>query len=216
MAAPDADETPGLRERKRIATRRAIAIAAVEVVRDRGLDAATIDEIARVADVSPRTFFNYFPSKEEALIGDLPALPDDAAQAAFLADRGPILAGIGRLFEAVAVPALADQELILLRRSITKQYPALSARRWAAMHQFEHDITDLVARRLAAEDPALAQDRRELHSHARMLAFIAVSTMRHAWLEWMDDNGDRGDLITQLDASFALLPKVLTQQNVLR
>ncbi|MEO8263341.1 MAG: helix-turn-helix domain-containing protein, partial [Pseudolysinimonas sp.] len=65
-------ETPGLRERKRLATRRAIQVAAIEIVRERGLDATTIDEIARIADISPRTFFNYFSSKEEAIIGDGP------------------------------------------------------------------------------------------------------------------------------------------------
>ncbi|MES1212507.1 MAG: helix-turn-helix domain-containing protein, partial [Leifsonia sp.] len=65
MAAPD--DQPGLRERKRLATRRAILLAAITVVRERGLEAATVDEIARIADVSPRTFFNYFSSKEEAI-----------------------------------------------------------------------------------------------------------------------------------------------------
>jgi len=66
MTSPD---EPGLRERKRRATRRAIQRAALEVARTRGLEAVTVDEIARLADVSPRTFFNYFPSKDDAVLG---------------------------------------------------------------------------------------------------------------------------------------------------
>jgi AcrR family transcriptional regulator len=209
MTSPEVDDTPGLRERKRLATRRAILIAAVQVVRDRGLDAATVDEIARVADVSPRTFFNYFPSKEEALVGDVPSLPDEETQQQFVDDRGPILPAIARLLGKVASAALSDQELILLRRAITKQYPELGVRRFAGMHAFEQQLTDLVARRIAAERPDL--DPATVASRARLVAYLAISTMRHAWIEWMNDSGATGDLLQHLELSFEMLPDVVTE-----
>jgi len=59
----------GLRERKRIATRRRIILAARESCLARGLPATTIEVIARDADISPRSFFNYFSTKEAALLG---------------------------------------------------------------------------------------------------------------------------------------------------
>jgi AcrR family transcriptional regulator len=201
---------PGLRERKRLATRRAILLAAVTVVRDKGLEATTVDEIARIADVSPRTFFNYFSSKEEAIVGDGPALPGDDVVDAFVHDRGPILTGIATLFTSIVTPALQDQEIIMLRRAITKENPELSGRRWATIHRFENDVTEVVARRLADEDPSLAGDPKTLTSRARLIAFVAISAMRHAWLDWMDGAGGRRDLLEHLDDSFGKLPGVLT------
>ena len=203
-------EPPGLRERKRLATRRAIQLAAIEIVRERGLDATTVDEIARVADISPRTFFNYFSSKEEAIIGDGPELPSEEAQQAFISDRSPLLPAMATLFSASISPALQDQEMVLLRRTLMKGHPDLAAKRWATIHRFEAEVTDLVARRLADEFPDLATDPAALTRRARLTAFMAIAGMRHAWLTWMEDNGEHGTLIDRLHESFDLLPAVIT------
>jgi len=208
MTDPAVDEPPGLRERKRLATRRAIQLAAIEIVRDHGLDATTVDEIARVADISPRTFFNYFASKEEAIVGDGPELPDDAAQRAFIADRSPILSAMANLFSESVTSSLQDQELVLLRRSVMKSNPDLAAKRWATIHRFEADVTDLVSRRLADEFPDLAPE--QLSRRARLTAFTAIAGMRAAWLTWMEDNGEHGTLVDRLHESFDLLPELVT------
>jgi AcrR family transcriptional regulator len=211
MTDPAVDDRPGLRERKRLATRRAIQLAVISVVRERGLDAATIDEIARVADVSPRTFFNYFSSKEEAIVGDSPELPPVEAQNAFIADRSPLLSAIARLFSASITPALQDQEVVLARRALMKVNPDLSARRWASMHRFEADVVDLVARRLTAEHPGLTADPAALAGRARLIALLAIAAMRHAWATWMDDNGEHGTLVERLGQSFDELPRVVAE-----
>src|SRR5436853_7640303 len=75
----------GLRERKKQRTRETIARAARELFAERGYHATTLPEIAEAADVSTRTIFAYFPSKEDILFSDFPAMQHALAQA--LAER---------------------------------------------------------------------------------------------------------------------------------
>ncbi|MFZ1178063.1 MAG: TetR family transcriptional regulator [Mycobacterium sp.] len=60
----------GLRERKKIKTRQAIRREAFRLIDEKGYAATTVEQIADAADVSPSTFFRYFPSKESLLLAD--------------------------------------------------------------------------------------------------------------------------------------------------
>jgi len=76
---------PGLRERKKQRTRETIARAAHELFAERGYYVTTLPDIAEAADVSTRTIFAYFPSKEDILFSDFPLMKEALAQA--LAER---------------------------------------------------------------------------------------------------------------------------------
>ena len=76
---------PGLRERKKRRTRETIALAAHQLFAERGYHATTLPDIAEAADVSTRTIFAYFPSKEDILFSDFPLMKEALAQA--LAER---------------------------------------------------------------------------------------------------------------------------------
>lgn len=207
-------EQPGLRERKRLATRHAIQSAALRVVREQGLDGATVDEIARVADVSPRTFFNYFPSKEDAILGDAPTLAGNPKIEWFVADRGPILRGLARVVVEGSTRLLSDPELLAERRALGKMYPQLGVRRMANVHRFEEELTDLVRRRLQSERPELSDA--EAADRARLVALTAFAFIRHAWFAWLDHPDASPGLPDLVERAFELGTELIASSSPAR
>src|SRR3954447_21791486 len=101
----------GLRERKKQQTRQAIHVAAMRLFAERGFEATTIADIAEAADISPRTFFAYFPSKESVVFADVDPKVQDFSE--FLAARGdqPLLDALRAwIHQWVDDEALADQQ----------------------------------------------------------------------------------------------------------
>jgi AcrR family transcriptional regulator len=79
---------PGLRERKKQQTHRSIADAALRLFTERGFDAVTVADVARAADVSEGTVFNYFPSKEDLVYHRMEAFEAELLDAIRQRPRG--------------------------------------------------------------------------------------------------------------------------------
>jgi AcrR family transcriptional regulator len=203
---------PGLRERKRLATRRAIQVAVLELLADRGLDGVTVDEISKLADISPRTFFNYFTSKEEAMLGDSPELPGQEVIDEFLNGRGTVLEDLALVIRRTGDRSARDAEMLHLRHGLLKQHPQLFAMRMATMKAFEDGLAEIVAARLERDDPALAADLVALARKARLVTLVAFATMRHAWASWAHSESP-SQLNDQLDRSFAELRSLFASER---
>jgi AcrR family transcriptional regulator len=206
---------PGLRERKRLATRRAIQLAVLSLVAERGLANVTVDEISRVADVSPRTFFNYFTSKEEAIVGEAPTLPGEDAVESFVG-AGPesdLFEGIGDMIAGGGTSESLDLDLLQKRRELMKLNPELFALRMATMKNFEEELGAIVSRRLALDEPRLAADPLELQQKSRLITLVAFAAMRHAWSSWADGGSSPLELGDRVRESFTQLRRLLVSEQ---
>ena len=205
-------EEPGLRERKRLATRRALQRAVLTLTCDRGIEKVTVEDISRLADVSPRTFFNYFPSKDAALVGDELDLASDEQIEDFV-HRGPdgdILAQLAALLSDSLRNTEGDREIHQLRRQVMKENPYVFGMRMATLRNFEGRLQEIITRRFVADHPELGPESVQLQQRALLFTLVAVAALRHAWRCWADSDAAR-PLAEYVTASFADLYEMTLQ-----
>jgi AcrR family transcriptional regulator len=119
----------GLRERKKLRTRRTIAGAALRLFAERGFEETTISDIAAAADVSPRTFFSYFPSKDDVVFAEMDErLADVRARLAERPDGETPLGTFRRVAEALLrAIAAEDGEYGPVQVALMRERPSLQA-----------------------------------------------------------------------------------------
>ena len=140
--------SPGLRERKKQKTRDTISTVALELFAERGYEQTTIAEIADAAEVSPRTIFAYFPSKEDILFCDLPDTQERLARA--LRERPEGVTAIDALRDFIAGSLLNPDPNQLLRKRILASEQTLMRAERARFAPFEQLMTEAIAEDLHA------------------------------------------------------------------
>jgi AcrR family transcriptional regulator len=194
--------TSGLRERKKRATRHALHEASLRLVAERGLDAVSVDDIADRVDVSPRTFFNYFPSKVDAILGLDPDAPRQQAEALLArpADESSVeaLRAVARI---QAAEMAEDTELWPLRLTVIDAHPALLAHLAAAFGEAEKTLAGAIAERTGTQAG--------VDVHPTLLAGVAGVALRTSLHRWLasDFTASLPDLLDEAwDALAAGLP----------
>jgi AcrR family transcriptional regulator len=194
MATPEL----GLRERKKLQTRQLIAETARALFVERSFEGVTVAEIARTADVSEKTVFNYFPTKEDLVYWRLESFEDELLRA--IRDREPgesALRAFGR-FMVVPRGMLADgdraEQLAGIARMIETS-PALLAREQQVFQRYTATLAGALAEETGAEpgDPepwiaanAMLGIHRAIVSHSRRQVVAGVRNP-----ELVEDVGER-------------------------
>jgi len=177
MGAPHVGSGSGLRERKKAATRSSLRTAAVRLYRRHGPDAVTVEDVCAEVGVSPRTFFNYFNAKDEALFGlDQQQSEELAAEVAQRpATEDALVAAravLQRIVDDRAGTGLWQEQMLLLR-----EHPELLPRLYAATRATEQALASGIARRT---------DRTLADPFVRTASAVAMTSMRVATVRWLD------------------------------
>jgi len=170
----------GLRERKKQKTREAIQREAMRLIGKQGYEQTTIEQIAAAVEISPSTFFNYFPSKEDLVLYDA----YDPVIVELLAKRPPaepisvsmraVLETMGGIFER-------DRNIILARGRLWFEVPALRARMWEQLDAAQILMSTVIAER-SGRDPE--------DFEIRVVVMILVTAALEAMREWLKRDGE--------------------------
>jgi AcrR family transcriptional regulator len=190
---------PGLRERKKAQTRRTIRDAAFTLFAQRGYEATTVADIAEEADIAPRTFFAYFPAKEDVVYADYEEVLGrfDEVLAGRPAGTTAIDGMRAWIAETAEDPPLDPHEERLVAR-LALEHPALAARRLALLDRMEQTLAREVSRDLGPGGDPL---------HARMVAAAAIAVLAALDRTVNDEEAPADDETAMhvLDQAFAFL-----------
>jgi TetR/AcrR family transcriptional regulator, regulator of mycofactocin system len=192
----------GRRERKKSRTRQDLVDAATQLFASQGYGNTTIEQITELADVSVRTFFRHFASKEdvlfprrfhtEALLAAVAGQPETSSDLRAIRD-----AFVGLLsFDEVALRGA------LLFRKAVRSDPALEGRDLAMQRQFRHYLALAAARRRGLDEPDEA---------AEMAATLAHAVIALAFDQWAGSDGE-ADLEKLLGRKFDLADRIVSAQ----
>jgi AcrR family transcriptional regulator len=188
----------GLRERKKARTRASLREHALRLFREQGYQATTVEQIAAAAEVSPSTFFRYFPTKEDVVLQDD---MDTRMIAAFEQQPpgvGPIAAVRAAAREMVTSYTGTDLDVIRETTRLTMTVPEVRAR---ALDEFARTITVLTE--AVSKRTGRAPDDLAVRTVAGAIIGVIMS-ITIPWENWSDGTSFE-DTFARIDEALALL-----------
>ena len=180
-------EELGGREAKRERTYRRMEKAAVELALQYGSEHVTVEQICAVSDVSARTFFNYFGSKEAALIGRGKPSPTPELRAEFINGDGPLLNDFLRLIMASAIANQPDFELIRSRRRLYEREPELAIQSFARNTGTRDEYFAIAVERIRRNEPTMSDP--DVEDEARVATAVLMGVMHVVGNRWLESDG---------------------------
>ena len=180
--------TDTLRTRKRTATRLSIRRAAIELGLEHGYENVTVDMICAASNVSARTFFNYFGSKEGVYVSPTKIMPTQEQFRSFVEGHGSSV--FGDLFNLIAgafVEADANLELFRARHQLIHQTPELLSKEKSRISETEEVLVSYVLERYHFQGRNQVQTP-DLEDEARMVVSLVSGAMRFAMQKWVAGN----------------------------
>ncbi|WP_438817663.1 TetR/AcrR family transcriptional regulator [Streptomyces finlayi] len=179
------DGVPGLRERKKQATRAALADAAVRLAAEHGAENVTVEAISSAAGVSPRTFFNYFDSHDDAFLMVDPEVGERVRRAVRDAPAAlPVLDVLREAFAAELVDVEERHEIWSLRAKVFQRSPHLLVRGLGAHMAEEQELAAAVAERLGGVPGE------PVGLYPRLVAAVATTAIRASIEDWVQRTPD--------------------------
>jgi AcrR family transcriptional regulator len=170
-----------LRQRKHAATALNIERNAVALVLEHGLDNVTVDMICDASGVSQRTFFNYFKSKDLAILGGTPPKLDEATVRTFLTSDGPnLLDDLLVLLRGLAPGSAADVELVSRRMQIIGQSPSLFQKEMQRMLSVRDEMEDILFLRMR-RSAASAESDADVREQAALITHVMAGIVRFSF-----------------------------------
>lgn len=200
--AADAVPSEGLRERKKRERGHALRQAALELALENGYSNVTVEDICERCGVSRRTFFNYFTSKEEALLGRADTVFDDEDQPdieAFEAGgpNGRLLADLQHLLASVVRTRMNKREEMHQYHQLMKQDPSLMQAQMSRMGNNERLFREMIQRRLDG-GAAASDEEKPVSTRAEALAALAMMSIKATFIRLRKVEGDPAPIIKEL------------------
>jgi len=186
VGAAEPEELGG-REAKRERTYRRMEKAAVELALQHGSEHVTVEQICVASDVSARTFFNYFGTKEAALIGRGKPSPTAELRAEFVAADGPLLNDLLRLIMASALARQPDVELIRSRRLLFDREPNLAIQAFARSTGTRDEYLGIAIERIRRSEPTMSDH--DVEDEARVATAVLMGVMHIVGNRWLESDG---------------------------